>query len=132
MVKTKLNQSQACIFIDACRNFLQEYGYLFDRQTYKIFKQTYLFELQQLKIDESQRFHQIAREIISIIRNMLEMRLKEKQRSFSTIPIDVFKKLNLEPIAEHSNENETKRLPNSMSTNQIFNKLQSHTTSQYF
>ena len=116
-----MNDARA--FIEECRYFLQEYGYLFDRQTYKTFKQTLLFELQQLKIDSSQRYYFVAKEIMLLIKTMIDLRLNEKQKNPSSISMDVLKKLNLEPIEENQNENETKKIPTSMSTTHLYGHL---------
>ena len=118
-------------FIHECRLFLHEYGCLLDRHTYKIFKQSLLLELEHAKSQSSQRIVQLATQILLLIKPMIELRLKQKYESCSSIPIDVFKKLNLEPIEELTNENENnKKLTGSVSTTQIYGNFQNHSSSK--
>lgn len=117
-------------FIHECRLFLHEYGCLLDRHTYKIFKQSLLLELEHAKTQSSQRTVQLATQILLLLKPMIDLRLKQKYESCSSIPIDVFKKLNLEPIEELSNENENKKLTTSMSTTQIYGNFQNHSSSK--
>ncbi len=111
------------LFINECRLFLHDYGCLLDRHTYKIFKENFLYELEQI-INNNQRIIQLATQIIQLIKPIIELRIKQKHHSFSTIPIDVFKKLNLEPIEELANENENKKMTTSLSTTQIYGNFQ--------
>ncbi|CAF0934870.1 unnamed protein product [Adineta steineri] len=112
------------LFISECRIFLYDYGCLLDRHTYKIFKQNLLYELEHITKNNNQRIIQLATQIIYLIKPIIELRLKQKNTSFSSIPVDVFKKLNLEPIEELTNENENKKMPTSMSTTQIYGNFQ--------
>lgn len=72
---------------------------------------------------------QLSTQIIQLLKPMIDLRLKQKSHSFSAIPIDVFKKLNLEPIEELTNENETKKMTTSLSTTQIYGNFQNKKTS---
>ncbi|CAF0857695.1 unnamed protein product [Adineta ricciae] len=111
------------LFINECRIFLHDYGCLLDRHTYKVFKQNLLFELEHVT-NNNQRIVQLATQILQLIKPILDMRVKQTSSSVPSIPIDVFKKLNLEPIEEITNENEKKKLPTSMSTTQIYGTFQ--------
>ena len=117
------------LFINECRIFLHDYGCLLDRHTYKIFKQNLLLELEHVT-NNNQRIVQLATQILQLIKPILEMRVKQKSSSVPSIPIDVFKKLNLEPIEEIINENENKKLPTSMSTTQIYGTFQNRKSSK--
>jgi hypothetical protein len=117
------------LFINECRIFLHDYGCLLDRHTYKIFKQNLLYELEHI-INNNQRIIQLATQIIQLIKPIIELRIKQKYNSFSSIPIDVFKKLNLEPIEELANENENKKMTTSMSTTQIYGNFQNNKASK--
>lgn len=126
-------ESHCRLFIHECRLFLHEYGCLFDRHTYKIFKQNLLCELEQLPLSHSiVRFIHVATQILLLIKPMIDVRLKQKQEYVPSVPLDVLKKLNLEPIEENSNENETKKLPSSMSTTQIYGNHCIHHSSSEF
>lgn len=115
-------ESNHRLFINECRVFLHDYGCLLDRHTYKIFKENFLYELEHPTNNNNnhERIVQLATQILQLIKPMIELRVKQKYHSFSSIPIDVFRKLNLEPIEELANENETKKMPTSMSTTQIY------------
>ncbi len=117
------------LFINECRIFLHDYGCLLDRHTYKIFKQNLLHELEHIR-NNNQRIIQLATQIIDLIKPVIELRTKQKYSSFSSIPIDVLKKLNLEPIEELTNENENKKMPTSMSTTQIYGNFQNKKSSK--
>ncbi len=119
------------LFINECRIFLHDYGCLLDRHTYKIFKENYLCELEHI-INNNQRIIQLATQIIQLIKPIIELRLKQKHNSFSSIPIDVFKKLNLEPIEEIVNENENKKMITSISTTQIYGNFQNNKSSKIY
>ena len=80
------------LFINECHLFLENYGCLLDRYTYRLIKENLLVELEQ---PTTQRI-QLSTKIIQLI----DLRLKEKPANSSLIPNDVFKKLHLEPIEE--------------------------------
>jgi len=67
---------------------------------------------------------QLSTKIIQLIKPVIDLRLKQKSHSYSSIPIDVFRKLNLEPIEELTNENEPKKMTTSVSTTQIYGHFQ--------
>lgn len=113
-------ESNHRLFINECRVFLHDYGCLLDRHTYKIFKENFLYEFEHSTTNNHERIIQLATQILQLIKPMIELRVKQKHHSFSSIPIDVFRKLNLEPIEELANETETKKMPTSMSTTQIY------------
>ncbi|CAF2360874.1 unnamed protein product [Rotaria sp. Silwood2] len=117
------------LFIHECQMFLHDNGCLLDRHTYKIIKQNLLYELEH--VTSNQRIIQLATQIIQLIKPIIELRLKQKHTSFSTIPIDVFKKLNLEPIEELTNENENKKMTTSMSTTQIYRNFQNNKSTNH-
>ncbi|CAF0724737.1 unnamed protein product [Rotaria sp. Silwood1] len=117
------------LFIHECRMFLYDYGCLLDRHTYKVVKQNLLYELE--RITNNQRIIQLATQIIQLIKPIIELRLKQKHTNFSSIPIDVFKKLNLEPIEELTNENENKKMTTSMSTTQIYRSFQNNKSTNH-
>ncbi len=117
------------LFINECRTFLHDYGCLLDRHTYKILKENFLYELEHI-INNNQRIIQLATHIIQLIKPIIELRIKQKHNSFSSIPIDVFKKLNLEPIEELANENENKKMTTSLSTTQIYGNFQNNKSSK--
>jgi hypothetical protein len=117
------------LFINECRIFLHDYGCLLDRHTYKILKENFLYELEHI-INNNQRIIQLATQIIQLIKPIIELRIKQKYNSFSSIPIDVFKKLNLEPIEELANENENKKMTTSLSTTQIYGNFQNNKSSK--
>ncbi|UJR25866.1 hypothetical protein I4U23_007216 [Adineta vaga] len=119
------------LFINECRIFLHDYGCLLDRHTYKIFKQSLLLELEHIT-NNNQRIIQLATQILQLIKPILEIRVKQKNSNVPSIPIDVFKKLNLEPIEELTNENEIKKLPTSMSTTQIYGSFQNRKSKTHF
>ena len=121
--------SLTCSFINECRIFLHNYGCLLDRHTYKVFKQNLLYELEHVKND-NHRTVQLATQIIYCIKPIIELRLKQRYHGYSSIPIDVFKKLNLEPIEELTNENEKKRMTTSASTAQIYRNLENNKSSE--
>lgn len=108
------------LFINECRVFLHDYGCLLDRHTYKILKENCLHELEHTTQTNHERMIQLATQVIQLIKPIIELRVKQKHHSFSSIPIDVFRKLNLEPIEELANENETKKMTTSVSTTQIY------------
>lgn len=118
--------SISCAFINECRLFLHDYGCLLDRHTYKVFKQNLLYELEH--VTNTRRIIQLATQIIQLIKPFIELRLKQKHTNFSSIPIDVFKKLNLEPIDEVTNENDNKKMTTSISTTQIYGNFQNTKT----
>lgn len=122
---TKSNiESNFHLFINECRLFLHDYGCLLDRHTYKIFKENYLYEFKQINPLNHQYMIQLSTKIIRLLKPMIDSRLKQKSHSYSSIPIDVFKKLNLEPIEELTNENEKKKMTTSLSTTQIYGHFQ--------
>lgn len=90
------NESKFRSFITECHFFLQNYGYLLDRYTYRLIKENLLVELDQ---PNKQRIL-LATKIVQLI----DVQLKEKPSSLSFLPNDVFKKLHLEPIEEIPNE----------------------------
>ncbi len=98
------------LFITECHLFLQNYGSLLDRYTYRLIKENLLYELEHQK---NQRI-QFSTKIIQLI----DRRLKQKPPNSSLIPNDVFKKLHLEPIAEIPYE----KLNTSHSSTQISGK----------
>ncbi|CAF2091533.1 unnamed protein product [Rotaria magnacalcarata] len=118
------------LFINECRLFLHDYGCLLDRHTYKVFKQNLLHELE--RINNNQRIIQLATQIIQLIKPFIELRLKQKHTNFASIPIDVFKKLNLEPIEELQNENDNKKMTTSMSTTQIYGTFKNNKSANRF
>jgi hypothetical protein len=124
------NDSICRQFVHECRLFLHEYGCLLDRHTYKIFKQNLLLDLEQTINPSCQRMIHMATEVLLLIKPVIELRLKQKQENVSSIPIDVLKKLNLEPIEETINENENKKLTASMSTTQIYGNYQHRPSSR--
>jgi hypothetical protein len=123
------NDSINELFLKECRLFLHNYGYLFDRHTYKMFKQNFLYEFECIK-NNHQRILQLATQIIQLIKPIIELHIKQKYKSFSSIPIDVFKKLHLEPIEELTNENENKKMTTSLSTTQIYGNFQNKKSNQ--
>lgn len=116
------------LFINECRAFLLDYGFLLDRHSYKIFKQNLLYELERIN-NNYLRIVQLATQIIQLIKPILELRAKQKHTNVSLIPIDVFRKLNLEPIEESTNENENKKMTTSVSTTQIYRTLHNNKSS---
>jgi len=112
-------------FITECYLFLDNYGCLLDRYTYRLIKETFLYELEHNK----NRIIQLSTKIIHLIKLIIELRLKEKSHNYSFISNDVVRKHHLEPIKEIPSE----KMPTSLSTTQIYgnflNKnLQSHGT----
>lgn len=85
-------------------------------------------ELEQISLHSITRFIHIATQILLLIKPIIETRVKQKHENVTAIPLDVLKKLNLEPIEETSNENETKKLPTSMSTTQIYGHFPNHSS----
>ncbi|CAF1412404.1 unnamed protein product, partial [Adineta steineri] len=84
-------------FITECYLFLQNYGCLLDRYTYKLIKETFLYDLEHKK----KRIIQSSTKIIQLIKLIIDLRLKENSpKNNSTISNDVFKKLHLKPIDE--------------------------------
>ena len=116
------------LFINECRVFLHDYGCLLDRHTYKILKENCLYELEHSTNTNHERMVQLATQMIQLIKPIIELRVKQKHHSFSSIPIDVFRKLNLEPIEELANENETKKMTTSVSTTQIYGNFPTNKT----
>lgn len=86
-------------FINECHLFLNNYGYLLDRYTYRLIKENILHELEYKK----QRIIQLSTKILQLI----DLRLKQKSLNTSFISNDVFKKLHLEPIEEIPTEKMT-------------------------
>lgn len=85
-------------FHTECQVFLQNYGYLLDRYTYRLIKENLLIEFAQQQVNK-QRISSATK-----ILQLIEIQLKEKSSSSSFLPNDVFKKLHLEPIEEIPNE----------------------------
>ncbi|UJR23036.1 hypothetical protein I4U23_026062 [Adineta vaga] len=83
-------------FITECYLFLQNYGCLLDRHTYRSIKETFLYEIEHKK----KRVIQSSTKIIQLIKLTIELRLNERTQPSSSISNDVFKKLHLEPIEE--------------------------------
>jgi hypothetical protein len=116
--------------MNECRIFLHDYGCLLDRHSYKILKENFLYELEHIN-NNNQRIIQLATQIIQLIKPIIEIRIKQKHHSYSSIPIDVFKKLNLEPIEELANENDhNKKMTTSVSTTQIYGSFQTNKSSK--
>ena len=124
LLKTNI-ESIARLFLTECRLFLHDYGCLLDRHTYKILKENYLYEFEHMN-NNNQRIIQLSTQIIRLIKPMIDLRIKQKYQNCSSIPIDVFKKLNLEPIEELVNENENKKMTTSVSTTQIYGNFQNN------
>lgn len=98
-------------FIIECRSFLEYYGCLLDRHTYKLIKEDYLYELENNK----RRMIETSTKIIQSIKSIIDQQLKQKSHQNPVILNDWYRKLHLEPIAEISNE----KLNTSISTANI-------------
>ncbi|CAM4823422.1 unnamed protein product [Rotaria magnacalcarata] len=109
-LKTNI-ESKIYSFVTECYLFLQNYGCLLDRYTYRLIKENYLHEFEHKK----KQAIQLATKIIQLIKSTIDLRLKQKSSSNSSISNDVFKKLHLEPIAEIPQE----KINTSLSTTQI-------------
>ncbi|CAF3192843.1 unnamed protein product [Rotaria socialis] len=108
----KINiESKIYSFITECYLFLQNHGCLLDRYTYRLIKENYLHELEHTK----KQTIELATKIIQLIKSTIDLRVKQKSNSNSSISNDVFKKLHLEPIAEIPQE----KINTSLSTTQI-------------
>lgn len=85
-------------FVTECYLFLQNYGCLLDRHTYRSIKETFLYEIER----NDKRVIQSSTKIIQLIKLTLDLRLKQRNQLSSTISNDVFKKLHLEPSEDIS------------------------------
>ncbi|CAF1507320.1 unnamed protein product [Adineta ricciae] len=80
-------------FVTECYLFLQNYGCLLDRHTYRLIKETFLYETEH----NDKHIIQSSTKIIQLIKLTIDLRLKERNQLSSAISSDVFKKLHLEP-----------------------------------
>lgn len=103
-------------FITECYSFLNNYGSLLDRCTYRLIKENYLQEIERKR----NRVIELSTKIIQLIKSIVDLRLQQKSHNQPSISNDVLKKLHLEPIAEIPQE----KMNTSLSTTQIYGNLQ--------
>ena len=101
------SQSRIRSFLTECHYFLQNYGYLLDRYTYRLIKENLLVQFEHA--------NQLTTALATKILQLIDLQLKVKPSSTPFLPNDVFKKLHLEPIEEIPKE----KLPISRSTTEI-------------
>ncbi|CAF0930283.1 unnamed protein product, partial [Didymodactylos carnosus] len=140
------------ICFEYCENgyqFLSEYGCLFDRHTYKQFKDILIkieHSLSQFQqnlrennnvndelISQIKYFSTLSKDMFNLIRSTIELKIKQKHDSISTIPIETLKKLNLKPIATNYDENgeddnKQLQLQSSVSMNSVYDTIDNSKT----
>ncbi|CAF0755699.1 unnamed protein product [Didymodactylos carnosus] len=142
---TKIDQYSKLIsvsldYYENSHQFLTEYGSLFNRHTYKQLKEI-LIKFEQLLLQFQQNlkennstinnelilqtklFSTLSKNMFSLIRPTIELKLKEKHDSIS-IPREILKKLNLKSIDTNSDgedeDNNKQQLQSLVSTNSIY------------
>ena len=104
-------------FIDQCRLFLREYGYLLDRYSYKMIKENLLDELES-SAGHVKRISRLATKILHLVQCAIDLRLKEVPPKETS---SFMQKAPLESIAELPNEKS-----NSSSSSATTTKISSH------